>query len=150
VVVEAGNTVERLEDPAEKTVGLFRAGFEELAGGTRGECNCNVTENPESEGVLGVEEVIGVGRHPGFLDGVAAVCNPRQEGLKLPNALVVGDGCVELANISGLLSAHFLQLYFLGVGGAEGECGAVVWPAKNPMESFVANCPDVAAWRVCV
>jgi hypothetical protein len=87
VVVETRNTVERLEDQTEKTVRFVRAGFEELAGDARGEHNCNAVENPESEGVLGVEEVVRVGQRPGFFDGVAAVCNPRQEGLKLPDAL---------------------------------------------------------------
>jgi hypothetical protein len=77
VVVEARNTVKRLEDPAEKTVRFVCAGFEELAGGARGEHNCNAAENPESEGVLGVKEVVRVGQRPGFFDGVAAVCNPR-------------------------------------------------------------------------
>ena len=127
---------------------LFRAGFEELAGGTRGERNCNAAENPEGEGVLGVEEVVRVGQRPGFFNGVAAVCDPRQGGLELPNTLVVCDGCAELANISSLLPTHFLQLHFFSVGGAEGECGAVVWSAKNPIESFVANCRNVTAGSV--
>jgi hypothetical protein len=98
-VIEARDAVECLEDPKEKTVGVLRAGFEELIGGARGKCNRNAPENSESEGVFDVEEVVGIGQSPRFFDGIAAVCNPGQEGLKLPNALVVGDGRVELADV---------------------------------------------------